>query len=297
MIEKLDKNNKAEAFDENWFKSQYVESLVDLKDKVKEPETVISIDHYYYKGVQYPNPVMTAGEFSVISAPSKSKKSFFKTFLSGAYIGGNAVEYFDNIRGHRDSDYAIIDCDTEQSKYYAHRTFKRVEEITGSEYEFYYPFKMRHMSPEERVAFIDGALKSNLLKAKVKLIFIDGVADLIEDSNDLVMSNQIAQKLLQWTDLYDVHVCVVIHNAYNTLKPTGHLGSVVVKKAETVMLLEPEDEEKRVIKVTHRYSRGRSFYPFYFTINPEDSLPYKCTESGDIKGFENNRNSLKSPVE
>lgn len=283
MIEPIDIDNEDEnLYGKDWFNSEYLECFVDLDEKIDRPETIISIGEHKYKDKFYPTPVMTAGEFSCISAPSKSKKSFFKSQLASAYIGGKAVEHFENIKGHRPTDNIVLDCDTEQSKYYAQRTFERTRKITGDKYDNYIPLKMRHLTADQRVAFIDHLLESERFKNKVKLVFIDGVADLIEDSNDLVMSNYIAQKLLTWTDKYNIHICIVIHNAYNTIKPTGHLGSAVVKKAESVILLEPTDETKKVIKVRHLYSRGREFQEFYFTINDNDSLPYQCDEVGNI---------------
>lgn len=285
MIEPIETPEELEGskYDKDWFNREYVECFVNLEEEVERPETVISIGEYEYSGKLYPVPVMTAGEFSVISAPSKSKKSFLKSQFVAAYIGGKSNEHFENIKGHRKEDYFIIDCDTEQSKFYAANTFKRVTKINGQAYKNYMPFKMRHLTSEQRVAFIDNLLKSEQFQDKVKLLFIDGIADLIEDSNDLILSNYIAQKVMTWTDKYNIHVCVIIHNAYNTIKPTGHLGSAVVKKAESVILLEPTEETKKVIKVRHLYSRGRSFEEFYFTIKDYDALPYECDEHGNIK--------------
>jgi hypothetical protein len=284
MIDLLDTSEQGKSlqYDKEWFEFEFAECLVDLNEPVERPETVISIGEHEYKDTLYPTPVMTAGEFSVISAPSKSKKSFLKSQIVASYIGGNADSHFNNIKGHRSEDHYVIDCDTEQSRYYAASTFKRVQKINGKAYENYLPFKMRHLTPEQRVAFIDNLLQSEKYKGKVKLLFIDGIADLIEDSNDLILSNYIAQKVMTWTDQYNIHVCVIIHNAYNTIKPTGHLGSAVVKKAESVILLEPTDESKKVIKVRHLYSRGRAFEDFYFTIKDFDALPYVCDEYGNI---------------
>lgn len=279
-----DKESLKNELDADWFEKEYLECFVDLNEKIEHPEVLLSIGSYEFKGQQYPVPVMTAGEFSCISAPSKSKKSFLKSQFAAAYAGGKSNNHFKNIKGHREEENFIIDCDTEQSKYYAANTFKRVERITGAKYKHYYPFKMRHLTPEKRVAFIDNLLKNDRFENKVKIVFIDGIADLIQDSNDLVMSNYIAGKLLQWTDIYNIHVCIIIHNAYNTVKPTGHLGSAVVKKAESVILLEPGEEEyKEVVQVSHLYSRGRSFEPFYFKIKDFDALPYQCDEFGNFK--------------
>ncbi len=280
MIDEIKHKEEVQLYDKSWFELEYSECKVDLNKQEPRPETIISIGMHDFNGKSYPTSVMTAGEFSCISAPSKSKKSFFKSHLCASYIGGNANRYFKNIKGHRNKDFGVIDCDTEQSRYYAQRTFKRVEKIVGNPYSNYHAFKMRHLNPEQRVAFIDFLLESGKIK-DVKLVFIDGVADLIEDTNDLVMSNYIAGKLLNWTDKYKIHVCIIIHNAYGSTKPTGHLGSTVVKKAETVFQLKPS-EDKRIIEVNHQYSRGFEFETFYFSIKQGTSMIYECDEHGNF---------------
>lgn len=281
MIEELKTDEQVTPFDSEWYKKEFLECFVDLDEKIEHPETLISIGEYSYKGKNYPIPVMTAGEYSCISAPSKSKKSFLKSQFVAAYIGGNSNKHFSEIKGHRDKDYGVADFDTEQSKFYAFRTFARVEKITGQRYKNYYPFKMRHLTPEERVAFIDNLLEDEKFRDHIKIMFVDGIADLINDSNDLVSSQEIVGKILKWTDIYNIHVCVVIHNRFGEKKPTGHLGSATLKKAESVIFLESEGN---VVKVSQDYSRGKQFDEFYFTINDEDILPYESDEDGNIIG-------------
>lgn len=277
MIEEIKHKEEVQRYDKAWFQREYAECFVDLSKQPEQPEVILSIGENQHNGK--PISVATVGEFSAISAPSKSKKSFFKSQLCASYIGGNSNNYFKNIKGHRNKDWGIIDCDTEQSRYYSWRTFRRVERITGGVYKNYYPFKMRHLTPEQRVSFIDHLLETK--HKEIKLVFIDGVADLIEDTNDLVMSNYIAGKLLKWTDIYRIHVCVIIHNAYGTSKPTGHLGSTVVKKVETLYQLSPS-EDSDVVEVKCQYSRGINFEPFYFAIKKSEALIYECDEEGNF---------------
>lgn len=268
----------SDEFNDSWFKSVYDECLIDTSKKVEFPEVLISVGEYSFKGKSYPIPALTAGEMSCIVAPSKSKKSFFKSVLCASYIGGNSNKYFSNIKGHRDKDYYIFDFDTEMSQYYASKAFSRIEEMVGFKYENYLPFFLRKLSTIERYMFIDKMLESKKYLNKVKIIFIDGIADLLDNDNDLVESKKVAGYLMKWTSVYNVHICTVIHAAWGTSKATGHLGSSMVKKAESVMLLTPTDDSKDVIKVEHQYNRGFKFEDFHFTINNEDALPYKVND-------------------
>jgi len=255
------------------FDKTFNSCFVDLSIEIPKPEILISIGTHEYKGNHYDTAVCTAGEFSAIVGQSKSKKSFLKSAICASYIGGNTNNLFPNIKGHRTKDYGIIDIDTEQGNYYAQRTFRRPIEMVGGNYQNYHSFATRHLSTPERLKFTDELLinQSKFCKEKVKLLFIDGVADLVENTNDLVMSKEVADYLLRWTSQYNIHICTVIHKASGTNKPLGHLGTFVLKKAETVIDLEKDDLGQ--IKVTNPYSRGYQFEEFSFYVN-KNALPY-----------------------
>ena len=249
------------------------ECFVDLSEEMIKPEILLSIGEHEYKGNNYPTPIMTAGEFSAIVAQSKAKKSFLKSAFLGCYIGGKANNLFPNIRTHRVNDDCILDFDTEQGKYYTQRNFRRVQEISGGNYENYYGYATRHLKSVDRLMLIDYCLRNQetLYKTKVKLVSIDGIADLVENTNDLVMSKEASDYILKWTYEYNIHITTVIHKSGLTGKPLGHLGTYVLKKAETVIELNVNADFS--VTVTNPYSRGYRFEDFTFDVNKE-ALPY-----------------------
>ena len=256
------------------FSSLYNDCLIDLSEEMPRPEIILSIGNYNYKGEYYPNPIMTAGEFSAIIAQSKAKKSFLKSAFLGAYIGGNANVLFPNIKSHRgEENYTVLDFDTEQGKYYTQRTFRRVQEMAGGIYENYKGFATRHLSSDNRLKLIDYVLsnQATLFKNPVKLVAIDGIADLVENTNDILMSKEASDYVMRWTYEYNLHITTVIHKSPQTGKPLGHLGTFVLKKAETVIELDINEDGS--VKVTNPYSRGYKFDEFNFDIN-KDALPY-----------------------
>lgn len=260
---------ESEVFD---FKSLHEKCNIDLSVDMPRPETLLSIGTHEYKGRSYDTPVMTAGEFSAIVAVSKSKKTFLKSALIGSYIGNSANLLFPNIKSHRDKDYTILDFDTEQGKYYAQRTFRRVYEIANASYPNYKGYATRNLTSKERLGLIDFCItnQESLYKEKIKLISIDGIADLVENTNDILMSKEASDYVLKWTYDYDLHITTVIHKSGLTNKPLGHLGTYILKKAETVIDLQVDNG---IIKVTNPYSRGCKFDDFAFDVN-KDSLPY-----------------------
>lgn len=274
-LDKLENNDEENVFD---FKDLYNKAYVDLSEELPKPETLISIGQHSYKGRNYPTSVCTAGEFSGIVAPSKSKKSFLKSALIACYIGGNSVNLFPNILSHREEDFTILDIDTEQGSYYTQRTFRRVAEMVGYNYEHYYGYSTRAFGSEERLNFIEYLLENQktLFKKPIKLISIDGIADLVDDTNDIVMSKKVSDKITSWTFKYNIHIITVMHKLVGQNKPVGHLGSFVTKKAESVLLLE-KIEENGHIQVTNPLSRGYQIENFQFDVN-SDGLPYYVSE-------------------
>jgi hypothetical protein len=247
--------------------------FVDLSEELKPPEMLLSIGQHEYKGNYYDTPIMTAGEFSAIVAVSKSKKSFLKSALLACYIGGNSNIQFSNIKTHRKENYTILDFDTEMGNYYAQRSFRRVIEMVGQDYPNYKSYVTRSLTSSQRLQLIDYCLKNqeNLYKTKVKLVSIDGIADLVENTNDIVMSKEASDYIMRWTYDYNIHITTVIHKSGLTGKPLGHLGTYVLKKAETVIELDLNEDGS--VKVTNSYSRGYKFDDFEFAID-KNALPY-----------------------
>lgn len=255
------------------FESLHDQYFVDIEEVLKPQPVAISIGETQYKGNSYPISFGSYGDFSCIVGASKSKKTFLKSLLTACYIGGNSNLFADKIKGHNTNGKYIIDIDTEQSEFHSQRVFRRVIEMVGANTKMYVPFALRKLSASERLYFIDWIFTKSQYAGKIGLALIDGVADLVNDVNDLEASNKITQKLLSWSAGKDessqCHIVTVLHRNFGTKKPTGHLGSSVLKKAETVAFVEKEGD---VVLVNPEYTRNQPFETFGFEVN-ENWLP------------------------
>jgi hypothetical protein len=240
---------------------------IDPNEEISHPPIAISYgDHSYQTKegtVTYPTPIGTYGNFSFIAAPPKHKKTFLVSLLSAAYLGGDVKRFTGNIKGHRDGK-CILHFDTEQGKFHAQRVFKRPLAMSGLSNECYRTYGLRARSHNERLDIIDFAIRTS---ENVGLVIIDGIADLVSDVNNIDESNAVVQKLMKWTELYNVHIITVIHMNWGSTKPTGHLGSALQKKCETEIHLEKNEFDNSVIDVKCKSSRGRAFDSFSFFIN------------------------------
>ena len=252
------------------FKEMLNNTLIDPSEELKPQPIAISIGSSNYKGVEYPIPFGSYGDFSCIVGASKSKKTFFKSMIEAGYIGGKSNIYNPSIKGHDSQDKFVISFDTEQSQYHTQRVQRRVLELVGANYDLYKTFSLRAYSPKERFDFIDWIVFESDFKDNIGLMSIDGYVDLVTDFNSLEQSTGLTEKLLQWTAKGKMHCTGILHKNFGTAKPVGHVGSSVLKKAETVVFIE-KDEERTIAKC--EYSRNQSFEDITFQVDNHDWLP------------------------
>ena len=149
-------------------------------------------------------------------------KTFFISLLASVYLGGSN-KFGGDLKGHRDNK-CLIHFDTEQGKFHAQRVFRRVVDMNGGDdVGCYHTFGLRTVGFRHRVEFIEYYLKHKIEKDKVGLVVIDGIADLVSDVNDLEQSNNVVQKIMEWSQKFSCHIITVIHSNFGSDKPTGCL--------------------------------------------------------------------------
>jgi len=247
--------------------------IIDAKEKIDYPPVAISLGEKLIKSANgdllLPIPIGTYGNFSVISAPPKTKKTFLVSLLASVYLC-NKNNFGGNIKGHRQNSN-LIHIDTEQGKWHAQKVFKRVLDMCNSDYsEFYHTFGLRTINYKTRIEFIEYCLEHKV--QNTGLLIIDGIADLVSDVNNLEECNACVQKLMEWSANYKCHIMCVIHSNFGSDKMTGHLGSFIEKKTETQIQLEANTVNKEWVTVKCKKSRGYSFDTFSFKVN-EIGLP------------------------
>ncbi len=260
------------------FSEMYRNCLVDVSVDLPPPPVALSIGTYNYKGNNFFIPFGTYGNFSCLVGASKSMKTFLKSALLAGYIGGGSQNYFPDLRGHDNTDKLIIDVDTEQSLWHTQRVARRVCDMVGANHDLYKPFSTREYDAKIRFQFIEWIMMESDMRNDIGLITIDGSADIMDSVNDLDEANKITQGMMKWTTKTNCHLSTVLHRNHNSDKPTGHLGSSIMKKAETVAFVTKEPDVTPVaVKVTADYTRNRPFDDFTFTVN-QDSLPHVIDE-------------------
>jgi|TARA_A100000171_G_C2139045_1_gene153044 hypothetical protein len=235
---------------------------IDPNERVEYPPVAISYGYYKSGENYYPVPLGTYGNFSFIQAAAKSKKTFLVSMLCSCYLTGQ-TSFTGDLLGHR-GELNLVHFDTEQGKFHAQKVFQRVLKMAETDNSFYDTYGLRTLSIKDRNLFIELYLEKNYDKTGVMII--DGVADLVSDVNDIKESNDIVQKIMYWTEKYNIHIVCVIHSNHNSDKPTGHLGSSLEKKTETQIRLQLNEDDENIVQVHCKRSRSIPFEDFSFEV-------------------------------
>lgn len=229
----------------------------------------------------------THGNFSLVKGKAKSKKSFFINMAIAAAVGKEILQ--NKLRSPLKDDFnQVLYFDTEQSKYHVQRAVKNVcAQICVEVPPNLNTYGLRKLSPSDRLKLIEHAIKTT---PKLGFVVIDGIRDLITSINDEAEASAMSTNLLNWTEVYNIHIIVVLHENPGSDKARGHLGTELTNKAETVIAIEVNKHDHKVSFVRAGFCRNESFKPFAFRIT-DDGLP-KIIEDYDVevkakkKGFD-----------
>ena len=254
---------------------QFIEDdcYVNTKENIEYPPVALSYGEKLLKTKTgdslLPIPLGTYGNLSCVSAPPKTKKTFFISLLASVYLSDRNI-YGGDIKGHRGNGN-LVHFDTEQGLWHCQKVFKRVYDMDSKiNPDIYHTFGLRAIGYKTRLEFIEYYLSTKINTPS--LVIIDGIADLVGDVNSLEESNAVVQKLMEWSANYNCHIINVIHQNYGTSKMSGHLGSFLEKKCETHIELEANTVNKEWVTVKCKRSRGYAFETFSFQVN-ELGLP------------------------
>lgn len=167
----------------------------------------------------------------------------------------------------------VLYVDTEQGRYHCQNVLKRILRLAdlpeNKEPDNLVMLALRKYSPDMRLAIVEQAIGTI---PNLGLVVIDGIRDFLYDINSPSESTDIISKFMQWTDDRQIHIHTVLHQNKNDEHARGHIGTELNNKAETIMQVEVDKEEKTISVVEAMHIRDREFEPFAFRIN-EEGLP------------------------
>ena len=247
--------------------------LLDASTSIPEPIPVLS---------RYGSIIASEGNISAVVGAAKSKKTFLCTALVGAMLRPSGTASF----GITPSQSLVLWVDTEQSASHTQRVIKRIHRMAGQPedkpYDKLVALTLREVEPKERF----NILRNAIAYYKPRLVVIDGISDLMYNSNCIEESDAVVGELMALSTEHNCHIMNVLHTNPNSDKARGHIGSTLQRKVETMIYVRKVGERS---VVEPQYCRNEEFAPFAFHIT-EEGLPEECDmpNESDEKGEEVN---------
>lgn len=204
----------------------------------------------------------TLDNFSLITGKAKSKKSFFINIITAAAASDIPHYQFEN-RLPKDKK-EILYFDTEQAKYHVQLAVKRIcKQINNKDPQHLHVYGLRSLNPTERFELIKYIIYKN---DNIGFVIIDGIKDLINSINNEEEATKIASELLKWTEERHIHIVCVLHQNKADNNARGHLGSELTHKAETVLSVTKDSNNKGISIVEPVMCRNEEPDDFAFEI-------------------------------
>ena len=204
--------------------------------------------------------ICSEGNISAVVGEAKSKKTFLCTAIVGSMLELQASHQF----GIEHNFCRVLWVDTEQSKEHIQKVLFRINLLSRMKLKSSLPHvlmqTLREESPKDRLQVVRLAIEYH----KPKLVVVDGVSDLLTNTNNLEESEALVAELLTLSTLYSCHIMCVLHTNPNSDKARGHLGSTLMRKAETVMFVHRVGD---ISIVEPQYCRNMPFDRFAFCID------------------------------
>lgn len=212
--------------------------------EVKEPPCVLRIGE---------KRVFSLGDISCVIGAAKSRKTLFAAAIAGYFLENKTGDLVTTDTGGN-----LLYIDTEQSDYHAARTLKNItryctpEQVANIQF-----FALRNYDKFSRLAII----VQKIMQTRPNLVIIDGISDLMTDTNSLEESMQIISLMMAISKEFNCHICNVLHttNTAAGVRGRGHIGGELERKCETVILVEKSAENDTISKVKPHATRNQAF--------------------------------------
>ena len=256
---KYDSNDMREKIEQNCRFNAIKPHLIDATTAISDPVPVLS---------RYGSIIASEGNISAVVGAAKSKKTFLCTALVGAMLRPSGTSAF----GITPSQSLVLWVDTEQSASHTQRVIKRIHRMAqrpeDKPYDMLITLTLREVEPKDRFSI----LRDAIAYYKPRLVVVDGIADLMYNSNCIEESDAVVGEMMTLSTEYNCHIMNVLHTNPNSDKARGHIGSTLQRKAETMIYVRKVGERS---VVEPQFCRNEEFAPFAFHVT-EEGLPEEC---------------------
>jgi len=107
---------------------------------------------------------------------------------------------------------------------------------------------------KERLEEIEHLLQNN----ECSLLILDGAGDMVTDTNDLAQAIECRIFLRELTVKYNLSILTTLHPNPNSFKPRGHIGSEIMREAESVLVVKKIEGDCRILTTDFEHGKNRN---------------------------------------
>lgn len=185
--------------------------------------------------------------------------------------------------------------DTESSDFDFYRQITKIKGFSELENlpDNFDAFQVREDSSKDIKKLIDRYLELN---QDCSVLVIDGLLDLLTDSNDTTESSLLTKWLKKITKIYNILVITVLHQSKSNLSTTGHIGSASDRFAQSTLDI-VKDKEKNTYILSSRFMRSDNDFEPVTLMNfngifqqiENDKIENKGKKASDLNDMESKR--------
>lgn len=249
--------------------------LITSNTKAEPIEPLITIENTIYA---------TKGGISLLTGVQKSgKTTAIKIMIETAFMP-QFYDGYDNlgIRSVVKSEKSVIYINTEMTNSdmvgFRDKICKNLQKTTLP--ENLHLFHFLTVSPKERIRLIEQVLERS---TDTHLVFIDGLADLVNSVNDEAECNLVIQLLQNMASNYNVAIIGVIHENRGNKNSRGHLGQ--------------QAERKCIASVSVSKNKAKKFFTVTSSLNRHsedfEDINYHYNDLGKLERIDSTNEKVK----
>ena len=203
---------------------------------------------------------------TIVGRPKAGKSTLLTAIVATAYTGCDCLGF------SSDGHFKTLWIDTEQAPDDSARMWRGVYRLAGvpvQNDDALVFLRLLETPINERLKCMEAVIR----ETRPDLVIVDGVADMMKNTNDIEESQALVTAIRQINTRYSCGIVLILHVNWRDEKARGHLGTVLQHKSETVALLEHTAGMDSPVKVIPQLTRKAPFSDFTFEIDTETGKP------------------------
>jgi len=193
-------------------------------------------------------PLGTEGNLlGITGGEGTGKSNYVGSLIAGTISDTADIDTLGVTVGRNSARRAVLLYDTEQSETQLHKNVGAIlrRGHLDAMPPYFKAYCLVGMSRRERLrAIVQSMDRFHFRFGGIRMVVIDGVADLVRCANDEAESVALIDELYRLAGIYRTCIVCVLHFTPGGMKLRGHLGSELQRKAAAILSIERDDDPR-----------------------------------------------------